>query len=350
VFQGTRKSLFGVIVATALLTSLASAQDDRDRARKAYDRGLVAHKQGKFSVAATEFALADTLAPSPVALRAALDAALSADDPVLGIELLARTKRAASPPDLAASADKARAAFASRTGRVVLSCNEGAPCEGSVDGTALAVGKERIVKVGDHTVRLRASGADESRVVKVSPDDLVELRPSAALGLPSALPSTPPSPFPAVPGVAPSSPSLSADPSAPSPAPASTPRESGPREAHKPLPPLVVVVGAGLTAVVGGVAVWSALDTKSTHDSFVSGLCSSTGSAACDGLASSGSSAQARTNVLLGVTGGLAAGTLVVALVLVDWTGPQKTTAHARLAAGPLVGPGLGGVRLGGSF
>ena len=113
---------------------------------------------------------------------------------------------------------------------------------------------------------------------------------------------------------------------------------------------MVVVLGAGLTAVVGGVAVWSALDTKSTHDSFVSGLCSTTGSATCDGLASSGSSAQARTNVLLGVTGGLAVATLVVALVLVDWTGPQKTTAHARLTAGPLVGPGLGGVRLGGSF
>jgi hypothetical protein len=347
VFQGTRKSLCGVIVATALLTSLASAQDDRDRARKAYDRGLVAHKQGKFSVAATEFALADTLAPSPVALRAALDAALSADDPVLGIELLARTKRATSPPDLAASADKARAAFASRTGRVVLTCNEAAPCEGSVDGTALAVGKERIVKVGDHTVRLRVSGADESRVVKVAPDDLVELRPSAALGVPSSLPPTALPPSPVVPAVVPSSPFPA---TAPTPPPASTPRESRPQEGRNPLPPLAVVVGAGLTAVVGGVAVWSALDTKSTHDTFASGLCSSTGSAACDGLASSGRSAQARTNVLLGVTGGLAAATLVVALVLVDWTGPQKTTAHARLAAGPLLGPGVGGVRLGGSF
>jgi len=349
--MGTRKSLIGVFVATVLVTSLASAEDDRDRARKAYDRGLAAHKQGKFSVAATEFALADTLAPSPVALRAALDAALSADDPVLGTELLARTKRAASPPDLAASADKARAAFASRTGRVVLSCNEGAHCEGSVDGTALLVGKERIVKVGDHTIRLRASGADESRVVKVSPDDLVELRPSAALGVPTPPPpaaspgSVPPA---AVPGAAPS-PAAPASPVAPSPASAS-PRESGAQDGRKPLPPMVVVLGAGLTAVVGGVAVWSALDTKSTHDSFVSGLCSSTGSAACDGLASSGSSAQARTNVLLGVTGGLAVATLVVALVLVDWSGPQKTTAHARLTAGPLVAPGLGGVRLGGSF
>jgi hypothetical protein len=347
--MGTRKSLIGVFVATVLVTSLASAEDDRDRARKAYDRGLAAHKQGKFSVAATEFALADTLAPSPVALRAALDAALSADDPVLGTELLARTKRAASPPDLAASADKARAAFASRTGRVVLSCNEGTPCEGSVDGTSLLVGKERIVKVGDHTIRLRASGADESRVVKVSPDDLVELRPSAALGLPTpASPAAPPGSVPpvaAVPGVAPSP----ASPAAPSPALAS-PRESGAQDVRKPLPPMVIVLGAGLTAVVGGVAVWSALDTKSTHDSFVSGLCSSTGSAACDGLASSGSSAQARTNVLLGVTGGLAVTTLVVALVLVDWKAPASTTAHARLAAGPLVGPGLGGVRLGGSF
>lgn len=362
-FKGSRIHLFGVLVAATLLAtsfaSPASAEDDRERARKAYDRGLVAHKRGAFAVAANEFALADALAPSAVALRAAVDAAVSADDPVLGMELVGRSKRAVSPPDLAASLDKARAAFAGRTGRVVLVCNEGAPCEGSVDGTVLAVGKERVMRIGDHAVRLRASGGEESRVVRIVADDVVELRPSAASGA-VVVPTPTPTPTPATASSASAPPTVAPPPASPGPAGPPVPQSPSPSpssdkaESRKPLPPIFVVVGAGLTAIAGGVSVWSALDTKSTHDTFVSTTCSTTSSTECTTLASSGRSAQTRTNVLLATTGGLSVVTLIVAVFLVDWGGPTKAPERSaslrRWDFGPLAGPQLAGVRLGGTF
>jgi len=333
-------------VAFALSASVPARAEApaRDRARAAYDRGLEAHKKGQLAVAAREFALADELQPSPVALRAALDAALSADDPALGMTLVARSRRAASPPDLAASVEKARVAFARRTGRVLVVCNDGAPCDGTVDGTPLAPGTERYVLTGDHEVTFRVAGAREARTVKVLAEDTLELRPSAALGLPSVAPSPPPSVAPSAP---PSSSPPAPPPVAPSPAPSRPPPASA-EPSHKPLPPVVLYLGIGLTAVAGGVTIASAVSVQGTHDEFGEKRCATVGSAACATLAEDGAAAQGRTNVLLGVTAGLALATTVVGLVLVDFGGGRG--GGARLDVRPLFGGGVSGIRLGGAF
>ena len=209
--------LFGFFAATALLASTSWADVDRDGARRAYDRGVKAYAKHDAATAAREFALADELAPSPVALRAALDAAIEADDPVLGSELVERASRAPSPPELSASVEKAKRAFSKRVGRVVLHCGEGRTCDGTVDGAPLVPGKPRIVRVGDHQVRLRSGATEESSRVTVAGDELVEVHLSAAAGLPPVVPK-PAEPAPPAPAAAPAPTAAPPPTSAPPPA------------------------------------------------------------------------------------------------------------------------------------
>ncbi|MFO0638053.1 MAG: hypothetical protein U0183_02490 [Polyangiaceae bacterium] len=348
-----RSSLFlGFFAATAFLVSTSWADVDRDGARRAYDRGVKAYAKHDAATAAREFALADELAPSPVALRAALDAAIEADDPVLGSELVERAGRAPSPPELSASVEKAKRAFSKRVGRVVLHCGEGRACDGTVDGAPLVPGKPRIVRVGDHQVRLRSGATEESSRVTVAGDELVEVHLSAAAGLPpvapkpaepaTPAPASPPAPAPAPPP---------APPSASVPAPAtktvSAPAPSNAEPSRKPLPRGVVAIGGGLTVVAGAVAIASAVDVSGKHGDFVSLGCATVVSNDCTTLASSGKSAETRTNIMLGVTGGLAVVTAVVAFTLVDWGGPESGKA---ITLAPTGGPGQGGIRLSGAF
>jgi hypothetical protein len=341
---------FGFFAATALLVSSAWGDVDREGARRAYDRGVKAYDKHDVSTAAREFALADELSPSPVALRAALDAAIEADDPVLGMELVARAGRGPASPELAASVDKAKRAFSKRVGRVVLHCGDGRTCDGTIDGAPLAADKPRIVRVGDHQVRVRSGATEESSRVTVGGDELVEVRLSAAAGLP------PVAPKPAEPAAAPEPPRAPPAPApAPAPAPSAAPtsRDVPPpappsaEPSHKPLPRVVVAIGGGLTLVAGAVAIASAVDVSGQHSDFVSLGCATVVSSQCTSLASSGPSAETRTNVLLGVTGGLAVATAVVAFTLVDWGGPHDKKA---VTLAPTGGPGQGGIRLSGAF
>src|SRR4029079_5886075 len=108
---------------------------------EAYDRGTAAHRRGDFAAAATEFALADEIAPSSVALQAALDAAIKADDAALGSDLLERSQRAPVAGALAARVKAASAAFAHRAGRLRAVCAEAPQCLATVDGKPLTIGK-----------------------------------------------------------------------------------------------------------------------------------------------------------------------------------------------------------------
>jgi hypothetical protein len=75
--------------------------------------------------------------------------------------------------------------------------------------------------------------------------------------------------------------------------------------------PIVVAVGGGVTAVAAGFLVWSGVDTLSQRSTF--------DGAPTQANLDTGKSDQLRTNVLLGVTLGLAVVTGVVAIFLVDW-------------------------------
>jgi len=283
--------------AAALLVTLASpvafasaahaATPEELRAREAYDRGTAAYDRGDFATAARELAAADALAPSPIALQAGLDAALRADDPVIGMELLDRTARLTPSGELASLVQTARARFAHRTGRVRVACGA-APCVCTVDGAN--VESRAYVRIGAHAITIQSGGRTEQRVIDVHDGETIDLAPS-------------PAPVPALP-----------------------PRSG--------LSPAWFFVGVGATAVLAGATTWSGIDTSKQHSDFEKLNCAQS-RIACVNAASDGNAAQTRTNVLLGATAVVGLATAAVGVFLVRW----RTGAVVSVG---LVGSGAG--------
>jgi hypothetical protein len=300
-----------LFVATFLLAGEASAQrsgsPDASRARDAFERGSAAYRLGDYARAAAEYARADALDPNPAALRAALDAATLADDPVLGEELIERAEHLPADAPGAKTLEAARARFAHRTGRVVVRCPAGRACLATMDGVAFDPSQPKIVVAGLHTVAVQSDGAPEPRIVNVAADAVVDVVAPAPAPPQSPPPPPPPSAKPEV-----------------APAP-HEPKSGG-------VPPVVFFVALGATVVAGGVTTWSALDTRSQHATF-DDQCTTHPTASCESLRSQGESAQTRTNVLLAVSGVLAVTTATVGL-FVHWGGPHGETI-ALVPSGP---------------
>jgi len=149
-------------------------------------------------------------------------------------------------------------------------------------------------------VTLEAAGTLVQRVVTVAPDETIVVGPDFA--------PSPPTPTPAP------APALAPPLARPHPPPAPPPLAPAP---HGGLSPLWLYAGLGATAVAGAFTIGSGVDTANQHASFQR-ACGSSAAPGCDGLASGGRSAQERTNVLIAVTAGLGAATLVTAL-FVRW-------------------------------
>lgn len=283
-------------------------------ARQAYDRGAAAYDSGDWRRAALHFSRADELVPNLTVLRMALTASLRADDAVTGMTLVERAKRRlgeGSP--LASSIKSASDAFAKRVGRVVVRCPPPLFCSASVDGTLWPIDTARYANVGDHAVVITVDGVPESHSVRVEAGADAEIAPDPRA---QAAPSPAPSPAPLA--AAPMPP-----PPATAPANAATDRTPAVPPAKSGLAPTWFWIGAGASAVLGGVTIWSALDTASKHDAFVATRSASTQSA--------GIAAQDRTTALLVTTGVLAAATASIGIFAVRW---QDLNAEVR-AAGP---------------
>lgn len=305
-----------IALAIALTTSIASLAGDAwageaelARARDAYDRGVKAESRGDHASASRAFAEADMLAPSVASLEAALESAMRADDAPLGAELLERAEARVTDAGLAKTLDAARKRFTSRTGKVRVDCGFASTCLVAVDGTARDAARAVHVTVGAHTVMVERDGVRLDRLVDVRAGDVVLLAPEEKGVTPPPVPPVPPKP----------------------------PAERG-------ISPVWFFVGLGVTAAVGGATIASGLDTSSKNDAFAR-ECGSAGSGPvpgdCADRASTGESADTRTNVLLGVTAGLAALTGVTAF-FVRWSSPRST----GLVPTPFLARGGGGAGL----
>jgi hypothetical protein len=284
----------------ALLASLSAASFARadaveKRARDAYERGSAAYDRKDYDAAAHEFAEADSLVPNPTALRAALDAAVLADDPVLGMELLDRARRAPADDALGKLMYGAETRFAHRTGRLRVACGE-APCLVAVDGAALDAGAPGYVKVGAHAITIQCQGRAEQRIVDVKADDVLTLSPAPA-------PAPPPAPGPA-----------------PAPQPASG------------VSPAWFFVALGAAAVAGGLTALPGVDAKDKHDAFVGKGCGSVGVTDCAALSTDGAAATLRTNIGLAVTGALALTAVGIGVFAVRWRQATVTVGVASAA------------------
>jgi hypothetical protein len=346
-----------LVAACALAPSTASAQtagSDKARAKEAYDRGVEAHKRGDFSKAAREFAEADAIAPSNVALQAALDAAVDADDPALGSELLERSKRGPVSGTLAQSVAAAKQKLAGRAGRVRVECPSGSKCSATIDGATIDTKRPAWARTGPHTVIVNVDGDPQSKVVDVKADQTVDVvgtakSKEAPLPVPTAVPMTTPSAPPEAPPKAAAAPPATATATPPS---REAPASAGARSGAK-LPPLVFFVGLGATVVAGAAATYFMLDTKSKHDDFVSNGCEAAPQSGCTALKDDGESAQTIANIGIGATALFAVATIVIGAAFTDWRGKTSHTGmsgpHVFGATRPVLAPPPGGGLAGGA-
>jgi hypothetical protein len=308
-----RPLVVAALACACLLGTAPAAADPPStdvQAHQAYERGTSAYRRKDYATAAREYAAADALSPNPVALQAAIDAAVQADDPVLGLQLLERAKGAPRTSALLSTMLVAEQKFAHRTGRVGITC-PAQPCLATIDGAAIDPSRPTVVRVGAHSVMVESGGSTTTRSVTVPPDETVTVAAAAPSGPTSATPS--PAPMPAVAPPLPPPPPVTSD-------------ASG-------LSPVWFLVGVGATVVAGGVTIGSAVDTASQSSGF--NACRAAPpqlpTSECDARASSGQSAQARTNVLVGVTAVL--GVATVALIpFIRWHGMTAAVTAGGLA------------------
>lgn len=285
---------------------MASAQtpsgDARARAKEAYDRGVEAHNKGDMHKAAVEFARADSLAPSAVALQAALDAAIEADDPAIGGELLERSTREKPTGQLAASVNQAKTKFAGRAGRVRVSCPPGSTCLATIDGAPMETTKPAWSRTGQHTVVVQVDGEPQTKLVRVEADQIVEVvgtkkdASAAATGGAGTATTEPP-------------------------------REDGGRSKkgrfEDGLPPVFFYGGVGLTVLFAGAATYFAVDTSNKHDEFENLGCARANVSGCEDLKDDGEASQTSTNALIVLTGIAAVGTAIVGAAFTNWKSPM---------------------------
>lgn len=321
-----RAALLGAALVGLSASAHAAPSDaDRDRASARYREGLAAHDKKDFPAAARHFAEADAIAPNAVALGAALDAAVDADDPVLGQELLDRAaERTGRPPELDQSIANARAKLGGRAGKIRASCAPETTCQATLDGASVKPGAWTYARAGAHEIVFVVGEARETRRVTLQGGEGLEIAASTRAPPPPA-------------GIVPP-PVDTADRVAPPPPPPVGDADTKPRRG---LSPIVFYLAAGGTVLAAGGGLAGAFLTKSKHDDFVAAGCPTKTTDACDDQERTGKQTQLVTNLLFAGAGVGLIATTVIGLVLVDWRGgsdPPKQTSGVHFGVGPTHG------------
>jgi len=295
----------------------AGAQDDEPspsdikQAARAFDNARNAFGAEDYATAADEFETADGYAPSPVALQWAIDAHHRAGNAARAATLAALAKqRHPDVAELVELADRVISETRENLVEVQVVCEE--PCELFVDSKIVhgepAATRTLYVNPGSYTLTASfgAGGKGKAEQVEGQAGDA-----RSVLFAP---------PAPGASGTGDDAPADGQDdpfaedfhgtddPAADK----STTSDSGGWS------PAVFWVSASLTAVSGAVTVWSGLDTqKNPGQDAVKENCKGLGESCPE--YQEGLQNQKRTNILLGVTGGLAVFT-VVSAILTDWS------------------------------
>lgn len=314
-------------------TTHASPSADRIRSAAAeYDAGRRAFMEGSFDSAATHFENAWHDAPRAEALRNAIRARREAKQYARAATLAALAERmyGDDAPTMVVVHDTLQAS-SPKLHRVSLTCS--VECGVAADGRAVSLEDAKrftlYLDPGTHGLVVTWSG-DRSKEVSI------EARAGGSEDLTLAPPE--PKPAPVVTPVA------------------ATPAPPPPPAAQKPFGPVIFFVGAGLTVAGIAATVVSGIDAENNPGTDAV-------KRDCVGLGEScptyqrGRSAQLRTNVLLGVTAGLAVVTGVVGVFFTQWSHPA--TASTASTQGPLreglaptleLGPHGGSAGLRGTF
>jgi hypothetical protein len=303
---------------------VARAQDaepsptDIKHAARAFDNARNAFGAEDYATAADEFETADGYAPSPVALQWAIDAHHRAGNAARAATLAALAKQ--RHPEVAELVELAGSVISETEANLIevqVVCDQ--PCELFVDSKIVhgqpASTRTLYLNPGSYTLTASFAGGGKAKAEQVEGEagdarSVLFAPPAGAIGSGEDAPQD---------GME--------DPFAEDFKGTNDPTaDQPPRADGGGWSPTVFWVSASLTAVSGVVTIWSGLDTQNNPGPDVV-------KEKCKGLGEDcpeyqdGLQRQQRTNILLGVTGGLAAFT-VVSAILTDWSdSPAPSTA-----------------------
>jgi hypothetical protein len=308
------------------LAGVARAEEaDVAAAASAFSRAQEAEVRGDTAKAADLYELADRISPTPAALRSATRARLVAGQLASAAGDAEELKRRyPNDPASVAVADEALAKATEKLARLGAECTP--ECALIVDGLAASAESRRAhviyLEPGPHTVVGRfADGTSATERVDGAPKQRLDVK----LSKPESPPAAAPVPSPA-----------------PPPSPQAAPAPSAEPNARSGLPPAVGLVLGGVALGLGGVAVWSALDTKMARDDFDQNPTQS----AFD----SGQGKDVRTNVLIGASAVLGAASLGILAFATNWSGSGGGDHGVRATVDVFASSQGTGLRMRGSF
>ncbi len=300
--------LLGPALAPASARAADAAVDAKTKkqAAKKFKQGEKLFRAHDYEKAAEAFEEANAIAPHPAPLFNAAQAHEKAGNLVRAANLCARYLRDAPAKDKRRS--KANALLADlrpKLGRIAIESVDGENLK--IDGTPVEL-DETYVDPGDHEVSGDFDGETVRRSINVVAGSLGRV----------VLEKPKPEPV--------------AEKPEPTEVTSDEPGKDTGKAKEKPLPPGWFYAGIATTAVLGGVTVWSGLDTNKARSDYDE---NPTQSGLDDGRAK-----QSRTNILLGATAVVGVTTAVVGVFFTNFGKKKKPEApeEARVWLG--VGPG----------
>jgi hypothetical protein len=329
------------IVAQVVAEKPAEAQaggtataEDRKQAAKDFAEGDRAFKDGDFRHAAESYERAYKRVPHYSALWNAARSWDHAGEPARAANLYSRYLREAPPRARDRnSAQRLLHALSNRLARLEIHATDVTDVrvdDSPVDASSV------YVTPGAHVVEGKAS---DGTVVRQSSDVQAGDVMSVAL-VPSAAGSAASS---AAPSPAPASAASGASPAGTSPATTDEAQSAQPHgSSSRRWSPVFVYFGGAVTLALGGITIWSGLDTLQQKDTFDKNPTQAN--------LDSGKTKELRTNVLIGATAAVGVVTVVTALFLIDWKGDHNSENKPDASPSVQLGAGLGSLVVRGEF
>ncbi|RYZ06518.1 MAG: hypothetical protein EOO73_16220 [Myxococcales bacterium] len=312
-------------------------------AAEAFDKGREAYKAEEFVEAAEQFERADNNAPSPAAIELAIRSRDKAGelDRAATLASLALKRHPEDQNLLRLAGDLAKRARPTLF-ELTATCDQ--PCDLTVNGKLVhgTPDTQRTLYIAPGALTVRAGWSDnrsDSKQIQAQAGSQGELM-FAAPAAPAAGGAKEP-----------------AELTTTGPVPEGSPqKDEGAAEKPSGWSPAVFYVGAGLTAVLGGITVWSGIDTVNNPGADrVRQECAERMQGEDCALYQEGLSKQRRTNILIPVTAGVGIATAVIGLFLTDWSGKRSAESSAqrlrpRVNVAPYAGVDGGGLQAIGRF